>query len=271
MRWSLISSALATILTTASIGLATTIHVPSQQPTIQAGIDAAVDGDTVLVAAGYYTGEGNRDIDFLGKAIMVVSEHGPYSTSIDCEGSEEDPHRAFLFQTGEVTSSVLKGFTIKGSYCSNSLPDCGAIFCDNSSPTIRGIILEGLYEGFNDYATCGIVSYQSSPLIKRSLFVKNSYAVLSESSQEVITNCTFSMNDYAILSLNSSLSISNCILWGDEGEIRTGTPPYPNVTYCDIQGGYSGEGNIDEDPQFVYSQKYNFQGPPKNLWVAEVI
>jgi len=47
------------------------IHVPRDYPTIQAAVNAAVDGDEVIVAPGTYTGEGNRDIDFLGKAITV--------------------------------------------------------------------------------------------------------------------------------------------------------------------------------------------------------
>jgi len=56
--------------------LAATIMIPNDQPTIQAGIDASVNGDTVLLADGTYTGIGNYNIDFNGKSITVKSSGG---------------------------------------------------------------------------------------------------------------------------------------------------------------------------------------------------
>jgi hypothetical protein len=40
-------------------------------PTIQAAVDQAVSGDTILLAPGTYTGDGNRDIDFRGKQLVL--------------------------------------------------------------------------------------------------------------------------------------------------------------------------------------------------------
>jgi hypothetical protein len=119
---------------------AVTRRVPDAYPTIQGGIVAAGGGDTVLVAAGTYMGAGNRDIDFLGKAIVVRSESGAGSTIIDCQGSPAAAHRGFFFHSGETNASILEGFTIQNGYVGGPL-NGGGIECEFASPTIRACIV----------------------------------------------------------------------------------------------------------------------------------
>ena len=108
-------------------------------PNIQAGIDSCASGDTVIVAPGTYTGAGNRDIDFTGKAIVVMSLSGPDVTIVDCEGSVGAYHRGFYFHSGEDTTSVLRGFTIRNGYSNEG----GGICCHASSPRIVGNVVSG--------------------------------------------------------------------------------------------------------------------------------
>lgn len=144
------------------------INVPGDYPTIQEGINAAVDGDTVLVASGTYTGPNNKNLDFQGKDIIVESENGPASTIIDCQGTG----RGVYFHSGETAESVLSGFTIKNGSIkiANDLGG-GGICCENSSPIIEFNIIELNSSG---WAGGGIFCNGASPIIRHNLITDNS-------------------------------------------------------------------------------------------------
>ena len=114
------------------------LHVPEHYPTIQAAIDASMDGDIVIVSEGIYTGLGNRDLNFNGRAITLRSTNPDdpcvvAATVIDCEGTKEESRRGFYFHSGEGRDSILSGFTIINGYANSG----GAIYCSQSSPTIQ--------------------------------------------------------------------------------------------------------------------------------------
>jgi predicted outer membrane repeat protein len=133
-------------------------------PTIQAAINAASEGDTIELCSGTFTGVGNRDIEYLGKAITVISQTGePEGCIIDCQGTYEDPHRGFHFHQGEGPDSRLVGVSIINGYYSNDT-DCqpgGAILCsDDSSPTVSHCFFWG-----NDASQGGAVACIDSATI----------------------------------------------------------------------------------------------------------
>ncbi|MCH9022698.1 MAG: sulfatase-like hydrolase/transferase, partial [Planctomycetes bacterium] len=89
-----------------SVPQPTTISIPTDVATIQQAIDWSIDGDVIVLDAVTYTGSGNRDLNFGGKAITIrsIDPSDPAvvaNTVIDCEGTLSDPHRGFTFMTSE--------------------------------------------------------------------------------------------------------------------------------------------------------------------------
>ena len=144
------------------------IHVPADSSTIQAGINGAVNGDTVLVAEGHYY----KRISFNGKGILVASEFVNDSdtmhiinTVIDGDTTRtplvSDTGSVVRFVNGEDSLSILEGFTIQGgvgTLYSGTTRLGGGIYCKSSSPTVRNCVIK------TNTATCGGgVFYLQSP------------------------------------------------------------------------------------------------------------
>jgi len=136
-------------------------------PTIAGAIDFAVNGDVIELTDGVFTGTGNRDIDFGGRAITVRSQSGDAENCIiDCEGSASDPHRGFIFQNGEGPDSRLERVTIRHGWADYY---GGGIFCDDgTSPTIWRCTL---YKNEADYG--GGLRGGGSSTITGCSFVEN--------------------------------------------------------------------------------------------------
>src|SRR5271157_3313567 len=120
-------------LVTPRVADAATIHVPTDQPTIQAAINAASNGDTVQVAPGTY----HENINFMGKAITVTSTGGPQVTTINGGGVGS----VVTFSTSEGLTSLLNGFTVTNGSGTNY--SGGGVYIRDASPTITGNVITG--------------------------------------------------------------------------------------------------------------------------------
>ena len=122
-------------------------------------------------------------------------------------------------------------------------------------------MLEGftIINGRANYGGAISCTKKSSPTIKNCIFSHNSASILGgavsnfESAVSLI-NCTFHANTDlfgggAVRNISDSMIITNCILWCNEpGEIFSSETI--DITYCNISGGWEGEGNINTDPLF---------------------
>lgn len=233
---------------------ARTIYVDDVEPAdfnnIQAAINDANVGDIIEVKPGTYTGAGNRDIDFKGKAITVRSTdpNDPSvvaETIIDCNGSETEYHRGFFFHMDEAGDSILNGLTItKGYHYSGG----GIYIKEGSNPVITNCIIIA-----NSVVTHGggIYCDDSSPLISDCVIKGNS----SDSGGGGIYGCNGNINR-CIISGNSAegggggagacgASFSNCLIsgnWASRGIGGALWGCFGPINNCTIVGNFSHDG-----------------------------
>ncbi|MCA9467787.1 MAG: hypothetical protein KC643_20395, partial [Nitrospira sp.] len=169
------------------------LYVPTQYRFIQDAIDAAQDGDEVVVGPGMYANPRDKNLDFLGKTIIVRSARGPQETIIDCQQSGRGVH----FQNLETSESIFQGFTIQNCKANSGPRGGAAILIDgSSSPTILNSIFlknSSIYDG------AGLAIYGQNVHIGNSVFKENisdSYggglAVIGDYT--TIDRCQFSKN-----------------------------------------------------------------------------
>lgn len=184
-------------------------RVPETYSTIQAGINAADAGDTVLVAAGTY----RENITFDGNSIHLLSEDGPEVTIIHGRNSD----CCVLFESGEDRDAILEGFTL-----TNGSRSYGAgIYIDyDASPTIRNNIITGNVAETNGGGIFVRGPGNESPRIENNVFSENTNGAIYVSgggSVEIVGNEIESDTDGLSVRSTSSVHIEGNTVNGSPG------------------------------------------------------
>ena len=296
-----------------SVSFGNIINVPNDYSTIQAAINASVDGDTILVEPGTYMENINyRDKNIVITSRYYISRDPSYISSTIINGSSPvsaDTASCVIISGGQDSSAILQGFTLTGGggtkwldiHGAGTYREGGGILIELSSPTIQhniirdnlvtntvgvvstgggGIrigdgnlkILNNIIIGNTGKYGAGVVLNYTGVLIKNNViannFGSNAYGAGSgiwntggSLNSKVIENNTIVNNSATagtagIQSYTSILIMRNNIIWGN-------TAPGPNqisgsvsVRYCDVQGGFTGEGNINVAPTFDSTNYY---------------
>jgi len=252
--------------------------------TVTRGLSLAGTGETVYVFGGTYSGAGNYNIPWpnrnnvtlkasmettpatidaggvAGRRVIVV-ESLTNVTNLTIEGItlqkgiDNDANGAGLFLNTGGINVWLKNVTIQD--CTSEGHAGGAVGCLNY--TVKVFAQNCIFN--RNYANMGGAIRTGTWTLSNCKFINN-WAWRGGVAYDVLfyaNNCIFINNnasDYGGIIYNSAqgaITATNCIFWANS------SPNYPlfygiesgSLRFCDIQGGWTGTGNISSEPMFV--------------------
>ena len=225
---------------------------------LQAALDLVEHCGIVELADGVYSGPGNRDLDFGGKTIIVISANGPDACIIN-PGSK---NHGFIFPNGEKRDSVVSGITITGArygvQCLDSHPTIlgcvivnnvwGGVYCDPSSPAIMDCQI-------TDNAGSGIEIWDSNPLIQGCVIKRNGYGGIDAYySNPTIRGCTISANQQPGIFAYDAVSpivIDDCVITDNGWEGIESDTCDMVIRGCVLKDNYYGGVHYDESTLLI--------------------
>jgi hypothetical protein len=261
-------------------------QVPHDCPTIQAAIDNANAGDTILVDAGTY----RESLQWWDKD-LIIQGAGPGQTIIDPSAAGGGPGGRCLYAADLTTASKIEGFTFQGGQALGSnYPDGigGGIFNYNSNLTVTECAFSGNAAGIGG----GMDNANSTPTLINCTFTGNSAVSLSitsggygggmenDFSSPIMTNCTFAGNTASRFGggmfsggVNEDPTVTapvltNCTFAGNASDYQGGamynfSNANPTLTNCIVWGNTatdSGSGlfNNSSDPIISHTDSQDF-------------
>ena len=196
---------------------AATWLVPSECPTIQAGVDSAAVGDTVLVACDTYY---EHDI-IMKSGVTLTSETGE-AGCVTIDGQYEG---RIIYCLGVDDAASIVGFTITGGLATGAAARDsagGGIYCEDSSPTL---------------ANCAFLD-NSSTLVGGGLFC-------GEEAIPDFTNRTLWRDPDPPPPVRSGPTVTDCTFSGNSSRGGGGAFCYqysPTLTRCTFSGNTAERG-----------------------------
>lgn len=226
--------------------------------TIMAAMNTVQSGDTITIKNGVYSGSGNVDINFLGKAVVLQSASGPDSCIID---ATDFP--GVTFNQNEGNGSILRGIQIRKAW--------NGVYVEGANPIIEDCIFDSC--GYGIYSTVNwSTNTPSAPIIRYNLIKNSEYDGIQayEAGAPFIINNTVANNtEYGIRTGFVDATVKNNIVVSNGYGISQDIPDqgsvilvYNNVwnNTTDYANLTAGEGSLSTDPLFVSTIDYHLQG-----------